>query len=367
MFITRICTSTVLMAAIAAVKAQTAGGPAATTSGVGLFQTQAWGKTRLIANAHYTVERVTFPSGGIEVVGNLFLPVGKAGVQPAVVVIGPVGFVKEQSPTQYASRLAHEGFIALVFDPRYHGESAGEPRRLESGKAKAEDLRAALDYLATRTEVDQSALHLLGVCQGVNWTVDAANADRRVRSVALVAGHYLTPETALMYLGSAEEVQRRITRSQVAEKRYRESGQVDYIPVVSERPTPPNPDALLTAPPIQQFYIRWADRGPFWSFHGLWENRLTAMSEAGIWGHRVDEAMTRLVTPTLMVHADRAASGPELPRRLFAAVPATDKELVWLGVENQMQFYEDPLTIDRVTPELARFYRARSTATAKKR
>lgn len=350
------------MAAVKVVNAQTAGGPAVNASGAGPFQTQVWGNAQRIANAHYAVERVTFPSGGIEVVGNLFLPARQTGARPAVVVVGPVGFVKEQSPTQYASRLAREGFIALVFDPRYHGESAGEPRRLENGKAKAEDLCAALDYLATCPKVDQSALHLLGVCQGVNWTVDAANADRRVRSIALVAGHYLTPETALMYLGSAEEVERRVARSQAAEKRYRESGQLDYIPVVSELPTPPDPDALLVAPPIQQFYIRWADRGPFWNFHGLWENRLAAMSEAGIWGHRVDEAMSRLATPTLMVHADRAASGPEIPRRLFAAIPAIDKELVWLGAENQMQFYEDPLTIDRVTPELARFYRTRSTA-----
>lgn len=361
MLITRICTSAALMAAVKMTHAQTAGGPAANAGQADLFQTQAWGGARDIANSHYTVERVTFRSGGIEVVGNLFLPSGQAVPRPAVVVIGPVGFVKEQSPTQYASRLAREGFVALVFDPRYHGESAGEPRRLESGQAKAQDLRAALDYLATRKETDKSALHLLGVCQGVNWTVDAANADRRVRSVALVAGHYLTPETALMYLGSAEEVERRIARSQAAEKRFHETGQVDYIPVVSETASPSNPDALLMAAPIQQFYIRWADRGPFWNFHGLWENRLAAMSEAGIWGHRVDEAMTKLTTPTLMIHADRAASGPQIPRRLFAAIPAADKELVWLGPENQMQFYEDPITIDRVTSELARFYRARST------
>lgn len=353
MFITRMRTSATLMTAHADL--------AANTGHAGPFQTQAWGEAHRIASDHYTVERVVFLSNGIEVVGNLFLPAGQVAARPAVVVIGPVGFVKEQSPTQYATRLAREGFVALVFDPRYHGESAGEPRRLESGQAKAQDLQAALDYLATRPEADKSALHLLGICQGVNWTVDAANADKRVRSIVLVAGHYLTPETALMYLGSVEEVERRAARSQAAEKRFRETGQVDYIPVVSETTAPPNPDALLMAAPIQQFYIRWADRGPFWNFHGLWENRLAAMSEAGIWGHRVDEAMARLITPTLMIHADRAASGPQIPRHLFAAIPAVDKALVWLGPENQMQFYEDPITIDRVTSELARFYQARST------
>lgn len=358
MSLLRIFSSVALMAGITAVHAQAAGGAAAQTGHAEPFQTQAWGQSRRIANSHYAVEQVRFPSQGVEIVGNLLLPSGQAGPRPAVTVMGPVGFVKEQSPMQYATRLAREGFVVLVFDPRYHGESAGTPRRLESGAAKTQDLQAALDYLAQRPEVDSAALNLLGVCQGVNWAVDAAIADQRVRSVALVAGHYLTPQTALMYLGSEQEIERRAARSHAADKLFQESGAVDYIPVVSERPTPPNPDALLMAPPIQQFYSRWADRHAFWNFHGLWENRLATMSKAGIWGHRGDEAMAKLRTPTLMVHADRAASGPDIPRRLFASIPTADKELVWLGQENQMQFYEDPLTLDRVTPELARFYNA---------
>lgn len=359
----RIFSSVALIAALTAANAQAAGAPAPEADSRAAFQTQAWGANGRLANAHYAVEQVRFLSQGTEIVGNLLLPSGHAGPRPALAVMGPVGFVKEQSPMQYATRLAREGFVVLVFDPRYHGESAGTPRRLESGAAKTQDLQAALDYLAQRAEVDSAALHLLGICQGVNWAVDAAIADPRVRSVALVAGHYLTPQTALMYLGSEQEIERRAARSQAAEKQFQESGAVDYIPVVSEQPTPPNPDALLKASAVQQFYSRWADRHAFWNFHGLWENRIAMMSEAGIWRHRADQAMAKLSTPTLMVHADRAASGPDIPRRLFASIPAASKELVWLGQENQMQFYEDPLTLDRVTPELTRFYNARTVRT----
>ncbi|WP_377015243.1 hypothetical protein [Comamonas sp. JC664] len=43
-----------------------------------------------------------------------------------------------------------------------------------------------------------------------------------------------------MYLGSEQEIERRAARSQAALKQFQESGAVDYIPVVSERPTPPN-------------------------------------------------------------------------------------------------------------------------------
>ena len=330
-----------------------AGGPGATATSAGAFETQAWGPHARIDNPRYGVERVTYPSGGTQLVGNLFTPAGR-GRKPAVVVIGPVAFVKEQSPLQYASRLVREGYATLLFDPRYHGESGGEPRRHESGVAKVEDLRASIDFMAARDDVDPERIFILAICQGVNWAIEAATLDARVKALALVAGHYLTPDVARMYVGDTASA--RIGRSREAEARFKATGEVSYIPVVSAQPTPPDPTALLTAPPIHQFYIRWADRGPFWNFHGLWENRITAMSEAGIWSHDVRKVLSGLTTPTLMIHSERAASGPQIPRDLFAAIPAARKELVWLGAQNQLQFYEDPITIDQAVPHVVRFF-----------
>ena len=331
------------------------GGPLAAGQNAGPFTTQPWGAHSEIVTAGYAIQRVTFKSQGITVAGNLFVPAG-AGRKPAVAVIGPVGFVKEQAPMQYASRLVREGYITLVFDPRYHGESEGEPRRFESGAEKAKDLTAAIDYLLSRDDVDSARVHLLGVCQGANWTIEAAIIEKRVRSIGLVAGHYLTPEAAVMYLGSNENVETRLKRSREAEIKFRATGQIDYINVVSPSLAQPDPNALLTAPPIQMFYIRWADRSPFLAHRGLWENRLTAMSEHLIWGHRIDQSIVNLKTPTLMVHADKAASGSVVPRKLFDAIATSNKELVWLGGQGQLQFYEDPLTIEQVVPHVARFF-----------
>lgn len=286
-------------------------------------------------------------------VGNLFTP-AISGRKPGVLIIGPVAYVKEQSPVQYASRLAREGYTTLIFDPRFHGESGGEPRRQESGAAKVADLRASIDLLVTHEDVDPERIFILAICQGVNWGIEAATLDARVKALAIVAGHYLTPEVTRMYVGDTSEA--RIRRSREAEDAFKATGEVSYIPLVSQQPAPPDRTALLTAPPIHQFYIRWADRGPFWSFHGLWENRITAMSEAGIWSHDVRTIMARLTAPTLMVHADRAASGPQIPRDLFETIPAACKELVWLGSQNQLQFYEDPITIDQVVPHVALFF-----------
>jgi uncharacterized protein len=330
-----------------------AGGPAANATNDGPFETQSWDAHGRIATSRYAIERVTYQSGGTEIVGNLFTPAG-SDRKPAMVIIGPVTSVKEQSPIQYASRLVREGYVTLIFDPRYHGESGGEPRGHESGAAKVEDLRAAIDFLAAREDVDPERISVLAICQGVNWGIEAATLDPRVQALAIVAGHYLTPEVARMYLGDAVET--RIRRSRESEVQFKATGEVSYIPVVSAQPTPPDPMALLTAPPVHQYYIRWADRGPLWNFHGLWENRITAMSEAAIWSHDVRPVMARLTTPTLMIHADRAASGPQIPRDLFETIPAARKELVWLGSQNQLQFYEDPITIDQVVPHVVRFF-----------
>jgi hypothetical protein len=335
-----------------------AGGPLAGGANAGgPSPTQPWGPDNRFSTPTTSIERVTFQSQGETLVGNLFRPTA-VGRKPAVVVLGPVGFVKEQAPMQYASRMVRDGFLTLAFDPRFHGESGGQPRRFESGAEKVKDVGAAIDFLASRDDVDPSRLYVLGICQGANWAIETALVDPRVKKIAVVAGHYLTPEVARMYLGDQANVDLRLNRSRDAETRFRTSGQVDYINVVSPSLAQPDPNALLTAPPIQMFYIRWADRSPFLAHRGLWENRLTAMSEHLIWGHRIDQSALKLTTPTLMIHADRAASGGDIPRRIFASIPAAQKELVWLGGQGQLQFYEDPITIDQTIPHVARFFAA---------
>ncbi len=317
----------------------------------GEFNTQTWGTHSSVDTGSYVIERVTMQSQGVAIVGNALLP-KTPGKKPAAVVIGPVAYVKEQSPMQYATRLVREGFITIAFDPRFHGESEGMPRRFESRTAKVQDLRAVLDYLAKRPDVDANQLYVLGVCQGANWAIEACTEDSRVKALSIVAGHYLVPQVAAMYLGSPEKVGERVARGKNARARFEATGQVDYIPIIGDA------EALLPAPVIGQFYSRWADRGPFWNFHGLWENRITAMSEADIWGHNVAEVMKNLKTPTLMIHANRAASGPSVPKELFALIPAKSKELIFMADQNQMMFYEDPITIDSVAPKVAAFFKS---------
>ncbi len=313
------------------------------------FSTQPW-QNESINYAHHTISKVVFKSQGLDVVGNLFTP--KDEVKGRVVVMGPVAFVKEQAPIQYASRLVKEGYEVLIFDPRFHGESAGKPRRYESRIAKVEDIQAAVDFLTQLPNRKEMPIYGLGICQGINWMMEAANKDKRIEKIAMTAGHYLTPDVANMYLGGKENVATRIAQAKRAKLVFEQNGEVAYIPIVSTD----NQQALLAAPVIEQFYGRWSDRGGFWNFHGLWENRITQMSELDIWGHDVREEAKKLTTPVLMLHSDHAASGPNIPQEVFALIPADKKQLKWLGARNQMQFYEDPLTIDLVTENLVGFF-----------
>jgi len=301
---------------------------------------------------NYNMEKVSFTSHGIEIKGILFIPDNQTKPLPAFTVLGPVAFVKEQSPMEYASRLAKSGFVVLIYDPRFHGESAGQPRRFESGKAKVEDISASINYLETRKEVDKNWINMLGICQGANWAIKASNADKRIRSLSIVAGHYLIPETADMYNGGSEQTNLRIEKAKSSKAKFEKSGEVEYIKIVKEKE---EDIALLNFKHIAEWYLPWANHQPYFSFRGLWENRITQMSELELWTTNIAGDIKNLQTPTLMVHADNAASGQTIPKKLFELIPAKNKKLVWLGSQVQFQFYEESLTIDKVITEISNF------------
>lgn len=131
---------------------------------------------------------VRFPSNGLQLAGQLYLPSGDEGPLAAIVIGHQTTGVKEQSPAVYAARLVDEGFAVLTFDAAYQGESEGSPHGLENPFQRAEDFRAAVTYLTTRPEVDADRIGVMGVCGSGAYAPYAAQTDHRMKAVAGVSG-----------------------------------------------------------------------------------------------------------------------------------------------------------------------------------
>lgn len=304
-----------------------------------------------MSRARHAVERIEFTSSGETLVGLLCLPAGAPTSRPGVVVLGPFGFIKEQSPAEYAMRLAEAGFVALIFDPRCSGESSGTPRRHESPASKIADARAAIDYLARRPEVDAARLGALGICQGCSEMIAAAVAEPRIKALALVSGQYLyTENLEKFFSGGGPSLQQRIARGREAKARYDASGQVDYTDVVSLT----DKSAGLPWPPIHDWYMPWTSAK--WGTPSHWENRYTTMSDAEVWTFDVDTHVRKLQTPTLVVHGEMSDGGPEAAQHVYALMPAKRKHLHIVSGIFHTRFYDDPLVITPAATQVVEWF-----------
>ena len=157
----------------------------------------------------YTIEKVIFESlPGFYVTANLYRP-NQAGRYPGVLV--QAGHTQEGKPEgqRLAANLALKGFVVLAFDPIGQGEReqtydrqvdhalAGwsVPEHIQAGAQNMLigeslaryfiwDAKRALDYLASRPEVDADRLGAAGCSGGGALTTFIGALDPRIKAVA---------------------------------------------------------------------------------------------------------------------------------------------------------------------------------------
>jgi len=154
-------------------------------------------------DAPYTAEEVKIltPEGHM-LVGTLTVPSEKGPLFPAVVLItgsspqdrdmvGSYWGIRKQYYRpfrQIADNLSSRGIAVLRMDDQGSGCSEGGPHYDIPIQERANDIRAGLNYLRTRKEIDHKRLGLLGLSEGGNIGPMVAASDSTIAAVVILAG-----------------------------------------------------------------------------------------------------------------------------------------------------------------------------------
>ena len=138
-------------------------------------------------------EEVSFTSRDGTRLAGWFIPAAAKGRSPAIVLSHGWGRSRAEL-LPHADLLHRAGFAVLAFDYRHRGESGGDT--ITMGLRERDDLRAALDLLAARSEVDVERIGVFGMSMGGVIAILVAADDERVR--ALVAEAPFSAPSAVM-------------------------------------------------------------------------------------------------------------------------------------------------------------------------
>ena len=135
------------------------------------------------------MEKVSFYSEGHKLSGHIRIPkTGSKRIPGIVCCHGYGGYWDLEIVMQdIAERLTEAGYATLIFYHRGLGESEG-PKGRVIPREQVEDVRNAITYLQTRTEVDANKIGLYGTSFGGANVVYAAAIDSRAKCVVSTGG-----------------------------------------------------------------------------------------------------------------------------------------------------------------------------------
>lgn len=267
---------------------------------------------------------IEFKSAGLRCRGLKYVPAGLSPTEkrPCIVLAHGFSAVKEMYFTDYAQAFARAGFIAIVFDYRYQGESEGEPRGQIFPWEQIEDFRNAITFAQMQPDVKADKIGIFGSSYSGGHVICIGALDRRVKAVAcqvpLVDGwtnfQAIVPRAAgagfLKYLES-DRIERYKT------------GKVNYLPVVAAD----NNAVLNTSDSYTWFTETGKKKAP------RWENRVTVESIEKFIEYSPAVFMGRLSpTPFLMMVAENDILTPtDVAINAYASVREPKKLVILPG------------------------------------
>ena len=126
---------------------------------------------------------VHFSVAGSKISAWLYLPQDSSQAVPCIVMSHGFGGTKDFILEKYALRFVAAGTAVLTYDYRHFGSSEGEPRQLYDTLSQLEDLRAAIAYARTRSEIDAQKIVLWGTSASGGYGLIIAAEDENIAAV----------------------------------------------------------------------------------------------------------------------------------------------------------------------------------------
>lgn len=161
------------------------------------------------ADAPYTAENIQIKTdAGLVLAGTLTLPKNAKGAVPVVVTIsgsspqdrdhntpfgGPYRFFRNLADT-----LGRSGIAVLRMDDRGVGESTGNLEKATTAE-RADDNRAAIEFVRNHKEINQNQIFLLGLSEGGVIAPMIAATDPDLKGIVIMAGPGSTGKKIMEY------------------------------------------------------------------------------------------------------------------------------------------------------------------------
>ena len=314
--------------------------------------TQEWDKT-FPQSDKVEHSKITFHNRyGITLAADLYKPKNTQGHLAAIAVSGPYGAVKEQVSGRYAQTLAEQGFVAIAFDPSFYGESGGMPRYLTSPEISTEDFSAAVDYLATREDVDPQCIGILGICGWGGFALNAAANDPRIKATVTSTMYDMSRVNANGYFDAMSADDRYKLRVQLNAQRSedyrngsseRNGGVVDFVPE----------DAPLFVRQYHDYYktARGYHRRSPNSNEGISKTSSLAFINMPILSY-----IEEIRSAVLMIHGAEAHSR-YFSEDAYKRLTGDNKELLIIPEANHVDLYDnlEVIPFDRITDFFKKF------------
>jgi dienelactone hydrolase len=267
-------------------------------------------------NAPFTAEEVAINAKGFTLAGTLLLPKTSAlRPFPAVITITGSGQETRDEPIpipglekygimrQIAETLAARGIAVLRVDDRGVGSSTGlETLQTATSRDFADDVRAEVAYLRSRTEIDPKRIALVGHSEGGNIAPMVAADDTQIAAIVLMAGSAKRGDQ--ISIEQLNEMLERDTTMTAEEKNKQRAEQQEIINAVRAGGDLSKYPAQVRLPWIKEFWtydplptIRRV-RQPILILHGALDRQVT-VEQAGMLEQAARDAGNHEVTVRL--------------------------------------------------------------------